>query len=768
MRLKLAIVAFYGVALLASAVWSARAFSFSDESQEAQRVAIRFDVTGRRGLVLFDHKKHEALINPYPDFKHKAPEGVACIGCHHTVTEVTDLAQFQKCSDCHKEDANPRNPDDGEGYDLNSREVFHRLCISCHRSQPDTTSNERLQNVRFDKCGQCHILERKGETGPVAERKDDHAPAQDSPDGLLAPRIRTASSEIFKVPIDNPLGYEGPSRIHQPDQTTGDYVSVTDRWRIGFPRHPRFKRGQWYNPYNQNFLKGDYPFYKQHNFLVVTLESESLVVARRIPVGAPVPTQRPDSAEFFGRGGQLFTRQNFVASIEYFHGDTSFKPVDYRFRFTPNFNINYLNTQENVLVNIDPRRGANRLDGYVGFQELFGEFRIGDTTRLIPFLRGDGSKDGKSPFYDVTFFRAGVQQFNSDFRGFIFNDFNLGARIFGQAANNRYNFNAAYFYMLEKDTNSELNTRVNLGEFRDQAIFIANLYRQDTKWKGYTTQFSFHFNNDRPSRHFDENDFPVRPALIGTARPHGIKAYYLGFTGDGHINRLNINHAFYQALGHDTENPIAGRRVDINAQMAAAELSVDRDWLRFKGSLFFASGDRKPSDKTATGFDSILDFPEFSGGPNSFWVSQPIPLVSTGVLLTTPGSLLPNLRSSKIEGQANFVNPGIFIYNAGVEAELTPKLRGILNLNYLHFHRTESLEKIYGQVGIRKDIGLDYGVGFLYRPHLNENIIIAGGFNSLLPGTGFKDIFSSNCSGVGCGFDTKTLLSAYVKLKFTY
>ena len=53
----------------------------------------------------------------------------------------------------------------------------------------------------------------------------------------------------------------------------------------------------------------------------------------------------------------------------------------------------------------------------------------------------------------------------------------------------------------------------------DQTVLIANLYRQDTRWKGYTTQFSFHYNNDRPSRHFDENDFLVRPALIGHRFP---------------------------------------------------------------------------------------------------------------------------------------------------------------------------------------------------------------------------------------------------------
>ena len=41
-----------------------------------------------------------------------------------------------------------------------------------------------------------------------------------------------------------------------------------------------------------------------------------------------------------------------------------------------------------------------------------------------------------------------------------------------------------------------------------------------------------------------------------------------------------------------------------------------------------------------------------------------------------PDSLVPDLRTSKIEGQANFVNPGLFLYNAGVDVDITPKLRG--------------------------------------------------------------------------------------------
>ena len=100
--------------------------------------------------------------------------------------------------------------------------------------------------------------------------------------------------------------------------------------------------------------------------------------------------------------------------------------------------------------------------------------------------------------------------------------------------------------------------------------------------------------------------------------------------------------------------------------------------------------------------------------------------------------------------------------------ELTPKIRGIANLNYLQFHHTEPLEGIFFQPNIRRSIGFDYGLGVLYRPFLTENWIIQGGFSSLIPGAGFNDIYTSNCSGQGCGQPSKILFSSFIRFKFTY
>ena len=75
-----------------------------------------------------------------------------------------------------------------------------------------------------------------------------------------------------------------------------------------------------------------------------------------------------------------------------------------------------------------------------------------------------------------------------------------------------------------------------------------------------------------------------------------VDAVYFGWTGDGHIDRYNITHALYWVVGRDSLNPIAGDSQDINAQMAALELSYDRDWVRFRTSFFWASGDSNPNN----------------------------------------------------------------------------------------------------------------------------------------------------------------------------
>ena len=546
--------------------------------------------------------------------------------------------------------------------------------------------------------------------------------------------------EIFRRPAEAPLK---PEELAPADQV---FVQRADRWTIPMPEWGRYDRpgefpyvqgGHWFDPFNQNRLKGDRPIIGQQTFFNFTGTSATAMDFRRLPVPSNVAAANPGSSPFFGRGGQAFIAETARFSMDLFHGDTSFKPVDWRIRFTPAVNINQIWTRERGIVNRDVRKGTDRTDAHVGLQEAFVEYKLHDL----------------SANYDFISVRAGIQQFSSDFRGFIYTQEHPGVRFFGNLKSNRYQYNAAYFYLLEKDTNSALNTF----QGRDQQVVIGNLYIQDFLKHGYTTQFSYHFNKDDGRQHFDENDFIVRPAAIGSVKISNIRSHYIGWTSNGHIGRYNVSHAFYQVLGRETQNPIAGRPVDINAQMAALELSYDRDWIRFRTSAFYASGDGHPRDRIARGFDSIVEEQGFAGGPFSFFNREAIALTGTNVPLTAPDSFLPNLRSNKDEGKSNFVNPGMMLVNAGVDIELTPKMRGFLNINAMRFHHTEPLELLLFQSKIHSSIGLDYGMGMSYRPPLSDNIVIIGGVSALTPGTGLRQIYTS-----------KTLVSGFTLIKFQF
>jgi hypothetical protein len=533
-----------------------------------------------------------------------------------------------------------------------------------------------------------------------------------------------------------PLGDAGSASVKSEPQTQPDRREVRDRWRMGFPEYDRygdkgargrdipFTKGHWYDPYHQSKIKGDYPIIGNKTFMILSAVDSIGIELRRAPTPSDVSSVSPGSAEFFGRPEALAVNHTMQFSFEMFHGDSTYKPRDWAIKISPTFSLpNYVNARENGVINIDVRRGTSRTDTQFSLEEAFVEKKIADV---------DSN-------YDFVSVRAGIQPFVSDFRGFIFSDNNLGARIFGSFDNNRYQFNAAYFAQLEKDTNSGLN-RFDL---RHQNVYVANIFRQDFIKKGYTIQASALYNDDRRSRHFDRNGFLVRPALIGDMRPHGIKVGYVGVNGDGHLGRLNLTNAYYYAFGRDDRNPIAGRPVHVSSNMAATEASIDKDYFRFRGSFFFAQGDKNPTDSQATGFDAIFDDPNFVGGQFSFWNRNGIRLSQTGVGLVQPNSILPSLRSSKTEGEANFVNPGIFIYNAGMDVELTQRVKAVFNVNYLRFHRTESLEYILFQPHIRHEIGWDYSLGIAYRPFLINNVTMTLGAATLKPGRGFRDIYTT-------------------------
>jgi len=355
-----------------------------------------------------------------------------------------------------------------------------------------------------------------------------------------------------------------------------------------------------------------------------------------LPIGAQY-TARPGENNTYGRYGRLLLNQTLITTFELFKGDTAFKPQELEFRFTPVFNFNRLEVGELNIVNVDPRRGTQRNDNFLGIQEGFFEYHMRDV----------------SEYYDFDSLRIGIQPFNADFRGFLFQDDQLGLRFFGDREANRWQYNLAFFRRLEKDTNSGLN---DVGKkLRSDDVFVANVFKQDLPILGFTSQFTYVRNDNREGKeqYYDNNGFQVRPNQIGDNRGYNYHVNYFGYNGDGHFGRVNLTTSFYWANGHLSHNQFSAdpnnSGAHINSFFFAAEPSIDFDWTRLRFSGLFASGSKHPQGGHATGFDSIVENPQFAGSDSSYWIRQQIPFIGGGGFtnLNTQNGVLADLRAAK-------------------------------------------------------------------------------------------------------------------------
>jgi hypothetical protein len=137
-------------------------------------------------------------------------------------------------------------------------------------------------------------------------------------------------------------------------------------------------------------------------------------------------------------------------------------------------------------------------------------------------------------------------------------------------------------------------------------------------------------------------------------------------------------------------------------------------------------------------------------------------------------SLVIDFRTSKSEGQANFVNPGALIFGYGFDADITPKLRSFTNINYIRTVDTATTQLVLFTNHASNDFALDCSTGFEWRPLLTDNIIFTAGVGFLIPRRGYKDIYRANTvpvfgfSGPPAGHVDPFLYSAIVTLTLTY
>ena len=561
-------------------------------------------------------------------------------------------------------------------------------------------------------------------------------PLADPDSGIIDGRKRPGYQQ--RLPDKVTQNNIGAVRPPPPEAFPTEEFPIPDRWRL--IQSLGLVKERWFDPYNQNTYKGDRPIdpakvpwlpIKGHDwFFVASGVSDTVVEARTFPIPVGVQTtERPGNLDIFGKDGSEVYSQTFILGAALIKGLTAFKPPDIEYRVALALNVNYVNVPEKRVLFVQPSKPSHRLDHFLGLQELFVDYHVRNT----------------SDRYDFESIRVGIQPFQSDFRGFLFNDQQLGIRYFGNRDNNRFQFNLAAFWRLEKDTNSGLNSIVQRP--RNDWVFIANLYRQDMPFPGLTSQITavYNMNREKNRIEIDDNGFPVRPALLGNLRGRNYDVVYLGYNADGRIGRVNLTASIYSALGTDGQNFFTGQKGKIRAAFAAAEASYDLDWMRFRLSGLYTTGDRDPFDKKETGFDAIFENPIFAGADTSYWIRQTIPFAGGGRAVSINGrnGILNSLRSSKEQGQSNFNNPGTILLGAGADFDLTPTMRLSANANYLWFENTSNLRVLRSEGSIPKDIGCDLSAAAIWRPKATQNIVFRLSAATLLPGKGFKDLFTN-------------------------
>jgi hypothetical protein len=594
----------------------------------------------------------------------------------------------------------------------------------------------------------------------IAGAPDAAPPATDAPMAAeSAPATRTDTSTDTSVEGRRRPGVqeELPPAITQnnpgavtappPEAFPTDEFPIPDRWRLAKALCPdkHFTGLQndchsQFDPYHQNSLKGDRPIQVDKLpkwiplkgddwFLNLNAISDTIVEPRSFPTPVSNPgTERAGEIDQFGRDRSLVAAQTFIFGAALIKGSTAYKPPDIEYHVTLAYNVNYVNVEERGVLRVQTSRASHRTDSFLGVQELFIDKHLGN----------------RSDRYDFDSVRIGIQPFQADFRGFLFNDNQLGIRLFGNRDDNRYQYNFELIWRLDKDTNSGLNDLTK--KPRDDYIIFGNLFVQDFPFPGLTSLVSGTVNLNRETeRAVDKNGFPVRPALLGDQRPRSYDAYYLGYSLDGRIGRFNISSSIYGVLGQDRYSVFTSRSSSIEAYFGAIELSYDIDWIRVKLSGLYASGDKKPYDNKEQGFDSIFENPVFAGADTSYWIRQSIPFVGGGgVAINQRNGILADLRTSKDEGQSNFNNPGTRLLGIGADFDVLPQVRVSTNLNHLWFQNTASLRELRNEGSIPKAIGWDLSAAAIWRPKMVQNAVFRLSAAVLDPGKGFSDLFTNS------------------------
>jgi hypothetical protein len=153
----------------------------------------------------------------------------------------------------------------------------------------------------------------------------------------------THSSKAAAVPgqqrdLPDRITQENPGAVRPPppEAFPVDQVPIPDRWRL--IESLGVVKQRWFDPYHQNFYKGDRPISLEKKpswlpikgddwFFVLTGISDTIVEPRSFPT--PVNRQlneNPGDTDVFGRAESVVAAQTFIVGAALIKGSTAYKP----------------------------------------------------------------------------------------------------------------------------------------------------------------------------------------------------------------------------------------------------------------------------------------------------------------------------------------------------------------------------------------------------------------------------------------------------------
>ena len=117
---------------------------------------------------------------------------------------------------------------------------------------------------------------------------------------------------------------DGAVRAPPPEAFPQDHIPVPDRWRLA--QSLGLVKPRWFDPYNQNRLKGDIPIRGTTDlFLALSAVSDTVIEPRSFPIPVGVQTtEKPGSIDTFGRDYSLVASQTFILGASLIKGSTAF------------------------------------------------------------------------------------------------------------------------------------------------------------------------------------------------------------------------------------------------------------------------------------------------------------------------------------------------------------------------------------------------------------------------------------------------------------